>query len=71
MSDSDRNQDLPLHNEARARRKWRGVNTDLKRGDNSTGLPVSEVDDAAAADRADQDYRRPGSGRPGDFPPPD
>jgi hypothetical protein len=70
MSHSNRDEDLPLHNEAQARGKWRGETTVLKQEDNSIRLPTSEVDDAATGSRGGGDFR-PGSGRPGDFPPSD
>lgn len=41
--------DLPLHDEAEARRKWRGGETILNRGADEGDLPASEVDDAARA----------------------
>lgn len=46
--ESDR--DLPLHDEARARSKWRGGETLLDPGDLETDGPASEVDDAAQGD---------------------
>jgi hypothetical protein len=46
----DKDDDLPLHNEARARAKWRGEERMLGKGDEGVALPASEVDNAAAAD---------------------
>lgn len=39
--------DLPLHDEAKARSKWRGGETLLDKRDTGTSGPASEVDDAA------------------------
>ena len=39
--------DLPLHDEARARSKWRGDETILDKGDLGTAGPASEVDESA------------------------
>jgi hypothetical protein len=39
--------DLPLHDEAKARSKWRGGETLLDKGDLGTSGPASEVDEAA------------------------
>ena len=49
MSDDrrDRDEDLPLHDEAAAREKWRGDETIVAKGEQD-GLPASEVDHAAA-----------------------
>lgn len=44
--------DLPLHDEAMARDKWRGGETIVGKGDDD-GLPASEVDNAASADPTD------------------
>jgi hypothetical protein len=38
--------DLPLHDEAEARAKWRGGETILEKGDGNAG-PASEIDNAA------------------------
>lgn len=38
---------LPLHDEAKARSKWRGEETLLDKGDTGDSGPASEVDDAA------------------------
>lgn len=43
--------DLPLHDEAKARSKWRGGETFLDEGDRGTAGPASEVDDSARGDR--------------------
>ncbi|HEX8512050.1 MAG TPA: hypothetical protein VF688_02985 [Allosphingosinicella sp.] len=40
-------EDLPLHNEAKARSKWRGGETILDRDDSGTGGPASEIDNAS------------------------
>ena len=45
MDDPD-DDDLPLHDEARARPKWRGGETILGNADPESG-PASEVDEAA------------------------
>lgn len=39
--------DLPLHDEAKARSKWRDGETILDRDESGTAGPASEVDDAA------------------------
>lgn len=44
----DQDDDLPLHDEAEARAKWRGEETMIGKGDESVALPASEVDNAAA-----------------------
>lgn len=44
--ESDRN--LPLHDEAKARSKWRGGETLLDKGDRCDSGPASEIDDAAS-----------------------
>jgi len=44
MADDDK--DLPLHDEAQAREKWRGGNTIIGKGEDGA-LPASEVDHAA------------------------
>jgi hypothetical protein len=46
MSEDDR--DLPLHDEAMARSKWRGGETILKRDRTDDSGPASEVDNAGA-----------------------
>ena len=51
--------DLPLHDEAKAREKWRGGET-----------RVDEGDDARIASKSSADGR-PGKGGPGTIPPPD
>ena len=48
--------ELPLHDEAEAREKWRGGETILSRGSKGGDLPASEVDDAATPDE-DADER--------------
>jgi hypothetical protein len=40
-------QDLPLHDEAKARSRWRGGESLLDEGDSADSGPASEVDDAA------------------------
>lgn len=47
----DSDDDLPLHDEAKARSEWRGGETRLDEGDLGTGGPASEVDDAAQGGR--------------------
>jgi hypothetical protein len=49
----DDDRDLPLHDEAEARSKWRGGETILGREESGTAGPASEVDDAARDDGAD------------------
>jgi hypothetical protein len=39
--------DLPLHDEAKARSKWRGGETILARDDSGTAGPASEIDNAS------------------------
>ena len=39
--------DLPLHDEAKARSKWRGGETILDRDDSGTAGPASEIDNAS------------------------
>ena len=39
--------DLPLHDEARARAKWRGGETILDKEESGTAGPASEIDDAS------------------------
>jgi hypothetical protein len=48
MADDDDDTDLPLHDEAMARDKWRGGETLISRGKERLDLPASEVDNAAA-----------------------
>ncbi|QAY77235.1 hypothetical protein [Sphingosinicella sp. BN140058] len=48
---------LPLHDEAKARAKWRGGETILDKGD-AAELPASEVDAAAQGDGASPDAPR-------------
>ena len=68
----DEDEDLPLHDEAKARAKWRGGETLIEGGKDDVGLPASEVDNAALKHGGDgEGDGRPGRGRPGDFPPPD
>lgn len=47
--ESDRN--LPLHDEAKARAKWRGDETILENGGDDAG-PASEIDNAAQGGEA-------------------
>lgn len=65
----DRDEDLPLHNEAAARGKWRGE-TLIKKGGEDLGLP-SEADNASVAGADGSSDGRPGKGGPGAIPPPD
>ena len=68
----DEDEDLPLHDEAKARAKWRGGETLIDGGSGNVGLPASEVDEAASKGVGDgEGDGRPDRGRPGDFPPPD
>jgi hypothetical protein len=39
--------DLPLHDEAKARSKWRGGETILDTDDSATAGPASEIDNAS------------------------
>lgn len=69
---SEGSKQLPLHDEAAAREKWRGKETLLKGDDDDLGLPASETDRARSASQGDEgDEGRPGRGRPGNFPSPD
>ena len=65
----ERDQNLPLHDEAKARNKWRGGETILEEGENLR-LPASEVDDAKLGG-ANQGDGRSGKAGPGSFPSPD
>ncbi len=69
----DEDEDLPLHNEAKARDKWRGGETLIEKGGENTGLPASEVDNASmkGGSRDEGADGRPGKGGPGTIPPPD
>ena len=71
MQDTD--DDLPLHAEAKAREKWRGGETVIGKGSENSGLPASEVDNAAPTAGAAEGPAdgRPGKGGPGTIPPPD
>ena len=70
---NDEGEDLPLHDEAQAREKWRGGGTIIKKGAEDLGLPASEVDNAAMTPGGHDEGRdgRPGKGGPGTIPPPD
>jgi hypothetical protein len=70
---NDKDEDLPLHAEAKAREKWRGGETLIKKGAEDTSLPASEVDNAAmgAGSSDEPQDGRPGKGGPGTIPPPD
>ena len=64
--------ELPLHAEAKARDKWRGGETVIRKGGDESGLPASEVDHAATGGgSAGGSDGRPGKGGPGTIPPPD
>ena len=71
--DDGREDDLPLHEEAEAREKWRGGETRLEDdGSGDTHLPASEADDARLSPKGDvDDDGRPGKGSPGTIAPPD
>lgn len=43
----DKDADLPLHDEARARAKWRGGETIIGKEDRGDSGPASEIDNAA------------------------
>lgn len=47
--------DLPLHDEAKARSKWRGGETLLDASETGTSGPASEVDDAAQGGGGDEE----------------
>lgn len=47
----EREDELPLHDEAKARSKWRGDETPIDGGPGGTEGPASEVDDAASGGR--------------------
>jgi hypothetical protein len=51
----DNDRDLPLHDEAEARSKWRGGETILDEGDRGDSGPASEVDDAAQGGQGSRD----------------
>jgi len=69
----DEDEDLPLHDEAKARAKWRGGETLIAKGSGDTGLPASETDNASIAGAVSDEGEagRPGRGGPGTIPPPD
>jgi hypothetical protein len=69
----DKDEDLPLHDEAAAREKWRGGETLIKKGGEDLGLPASEVDNASMGGDSGSGGSdgRPGKGGPGTIPPPD
>jgi hypothetical protein len=74
MNDKRDEQKLPLSDEAKARKKWRGGETIIDSGGEDTSLPASEVDGAAIGGQSGSHVAhdgRPGTGRPGNFPPPD
>ena len=62
---------LPLHDEAVARKKWRGGETLLEGNEKDLGLPASETDDARSVTDREAGDGRPSQGRAGNFPPPD
>ena len=66
----DRDEDLPLHDEAKARDKWRGGETIIEEGGEDLGLPASEADNAKLGGGEEGDGRS-GKGGPGSIPPPD
>lgn len=49
MADEDES-DLPLHDEAKARSKWRGGETIIDKGSDGSSGPASEVDNAVQSD---------------------
>lgn len=51
----ENDRDLPLHDEAKARSKWRGGETILGEGDSGGSGPASEVDDAAQGSQGSED----------------
>ena len=53
MSEGDG--DLPLHDEAKARSKWRGGETLLKKDGRGDSGPASEIDNAGAGGGSDSD----------------
>lgn len=65
MGDKDK-EDLPLHDEAVAREKWRGKGTLPAGGTDRSDLPASETDNARSRP-ADEGLRS----SPGTFAPPD
>jgi hypothetical protein len=74
MEERDENSgsDLPLHDEAVARRKWRGDEALPLPEAEDSGLPASETDNARSPSNGlDKDLGSPPRGRPEDFPPPD
>jgi hypothetical protein len=74
MNDKRDEEKLPLSDEAKAREKWRGGETIIDGGGGDTTLPASEVDGAAMGEQSGPDVAHdghPGTGTPGNFPPPD
>lgn len=51
----ERDEDLPLHDEAKARSKWRGGETLIEGTDLGESGPASEVDHAAQGDTESED----------------
>lgn len=47
--------DLPLHDEAKARSKWRGGETIIKKGDSGASGPASEIDNASQGGQGSED----------------
>jgi hypothetical protein len=61
MVDDD-DSELPLHDEAVAREKWRGGETLISEGKERLDLPASEVDNAATPPAGDDDGSDGGPG---------
>ncbi len=55
----DSDEDLPLHDEAEARSKWRGSETIIDRDHSGTAGPASEIDNAS---QSGQQAANPGDG---------
>lgn len=70
MAEED-DRDLPLHDEAKARSKWRGGETIIEKGGDGSSGPASEVDDggqsgSTGAGSAESDLLRDLGERPPD-----
>jgi hypothetical protein len=70
MADED-DTDLPLHDEAKAREKWRGGETVIAKGKERLDLPASEVDNASMSgpDEDEESDAGPGALGPALRPP--
>ncbi len=55
--------DLPLHDEAKARSKWRGGETIVEKGGSADSGPASEIDNASQGGESSPDDVLGGLGR--------